>query len=78
MVVGVESARLVALKALVFHAPRPLLAAAEVIFVALAASTEHPEAHWKVGVPVPPLVVQDAPVLLSLSEPAGRVRPPVT
>jgi len=44
-VVGVESARLVALKPLDFHGPRPAPLAVETIFVELAASMGQPAPH---------------------------------
>jgi hypothetical protein len=80
VVEGVESVRLVALKPLVLHGPRPAPLAVETIFVALAPSSgQVGELHWKAGaLPDPPVVLHDAPVVLSWREPAGSSRPPLT
>jgi hypothetical protein len=77
-VLGVLSVRLVAEKPDVFHVLKPEPPAArETTFTALALSTAHPLEHWRVGaVPDPP--VRLAPVVFSVSEPAGSVKPPVT
>jgi hypothetical protein len=74
-VLGVDRVRLVALKPQVFNGPEPARVAVETIFVVLDASIGQVlELHWKAGAASdPPVVLHDAPVVLSVSEPAGSV-----
>ena len=69
-----------ALNPLAFHGPSPAPLAVETILVALEASSEHAVVlHWKAGaLPDPPVVLHDAPVVLRVREPAGRLAPPLT